>query len=127
MEMALHAINWFEIPVSDFDRAKTFYSNIFDFTMPDSMVGDKRMGFFLYEFQKAGIGGAIVKGDGFKSSKEGAKIYLNGGADLNTVLERVEEAGGRIIIEKTFINEQVGFVASFEDTEGNEFYLHSRK
>ena len=92
MEMVLHAINWFEIPVENFDRAKQFYSPIFDFVMPDAMVGNKRMGFFLYEFQKEGVGGAIVQADGFKPCKEGSKIYLNGGVDLLTVLERVEVA-----------------------------------
>ena len=127
MEVVLHAINWFEIPVIDFERARKFYSDIFDYTMPDSMVGRKRMGFFLYQYQLEGIGGAIVESAGFNPSKDGAKVYLNGGEDLQIVLDRVASAGGTVITSKTFVNEQVGYFASFSDTEGNEVYLHSRK
>jgi predicted enzyme related to lactoylglutathione lyase len=50
MEMVSHAINWFEIPVENFERAKAFYSKIFDFAMPESIAGNKRIGFFLYDF-----------------------------------------------------------------------------
>ena len=127
MEMVLNAVNWAEIPVTDFERAKMFYNAIFDFEMPDALVGKNRMGFLLYEFQKAGIGGAIVKGKDYKPSKKGSKVYLNGGTDLNTVLNRVENAGGKIVHTKTLISEQNGYFASFEDTEGNQIYLHSRQ
>ena len=30
MEMVKNAVNWFEIPVADFERAKAFYSKIFE-------------------------------------------------------------------------------------------------
>jgi len=40
-----NALNWFEIPVADFDRAKKFYETIFNYQMPESMMGPSRMGF----------------------------------------------------------------------------------
>ncbi len=126
MEIVLNAVTWFEIPVVDFDRAKHFYSAIFNYEMPDVMTGSKRMGFFLCSYNEGGVGGAIVKADGFEPSNTGSKIYLNGGDDLSTVLGRVEDAGGKIILPKEYVNREVGFVASFEDPEGNEVYLHSR-
>jgi predicted enzyme related to lactoylglutathione lyase len=125
MEMLQNAINWFEIPVSDFNRAKEFYSKIYDFQMPEVVMGDTRMGFFLYEQQKGGVGGAIVDAANFTPSKEGSRIYLNGGNDLQTILDRVESAGGKVITPKTQITPEYGNFAVFEDSEGNYVSLHS--
>lgn len=63
MEITRNALNWFEVPVIDFDRAKKFYSAIFDFEMPEIQMGPNRLGFFLHE-QGQGVGGAIVQGPG---------------------------------------------------------------
>ena len=123
--MLQNSINWFEIPVSDFDRAKKFYSTIYDFEMPEFPMGPNRMGVLLYDQQKQGVGGAIVKGDGYVPSKAGAKIYLNGGSDLNIVLQRVEQAGGKVLMPKTLVDQQLGYFAIFEDTEGNLLSIHS--
>lgn len=124
MEMLQNAINWFEIPVGDFDRAKSFYSAIYDYEMPESMMGPFRMGFLLHE-REGGIGGAIVQGDGCVPGAVGVKVYLNGGSDLNTVLSRVEQAGGAVILPKTEITPEIGSFAIFSDTEGNHIGLHS--
>ncbi|RYY14298.1 MAG: VOC family protein [Chitinophagaceae bacterium] len=123
--MSTHALNWVEIPVLDFDRAKTFFSRIFDYEMPESTMGDQRLGFLLYDMQSRGVGGAIVKGEGYEPSLKGPKVYLNGGSDLNNVLNRVEAAGGKIVMPKTQITPQLGYFAVFTDTEGNELSLHS--
>ena len=121
-----NAINWFEIPVTDFDRAKKFYETIFDYQIPDSMVGANRLGFFLYDFKSGKIGGAICHGDGYTPSQEGSLVYLNGDPDLQIILSRVENAGGKILQPKTRITAEVGYVAIFTDTEGNRVALHSR-
>lgn len=123
MEMFTNSLNWFEIPVSDFDRAKLFYSMIYNYEMPDQMMGPVRMGFFLAE--NGGIGGAIVQGEGYVPSQEGTLVYLNGGKDLSVVLDRVENAGGKIIHSKTKINDELGYFAIFNDSEGNKMALHS--
>ena len=80
-----NAITWFEVPVSNFERAKKFYSTIYDYEMPETMVGPVRMGFFLYEQQLGRVGGAICFGQGYVPSLQGTLIYLNGGSDLNVV------------------------------------------
>jgi predicted enzyme related to lactoylglutathione lyase len=72
-----------------------------------------------------GIGGAVVMGQGSVPSETGSLIYLNAGRDLQVVLDRVPEAGGRIIMGKTFISEDSGYFALFIDTEGNKLALHS--
>jgi predicted enzyme related to lactoylglutathione lyase len=124
MEMLQNAVNWVEIPVSDFNRAKSFYSSIYDFEMPEMMMGPQRMGFLLFD-QEKGVGCAIVQGETYIPSAQGVKLYLNGGLDLNTVLNRVPAAGGKIVLSKTAIGSGLGYMAAFQDPEGNHIHLHS--
>ena len=123
MEMLKNSLNWFEIPVVDFDRAKKFYSTIYDFDMPTQKMGEADMGFLLME--QGGIGGAIVKCDGYTPSQEGVMVYLNGGENLQTVLDRIENAGGKIASPKFKITDEIGYCAFFIDSEGNKVGLHS--
>jgi len=126
MEQIKNSVNWVEIPVNDFQRAKKFYSEIYDFEMPEMQMGPALMGFLLMEQDPDAVGGAIVKCDGYVPSNQGARVYLNGGNDLTTVLSRVEAAGGKIIEPKMEITPEIGYFATFEDTEGNYISLHSR-
>jgi predicted enzyme related to lactoylglutathione lyase len=121
-----NAINWFEIPVTDFDRAKKFYETIFDYQIPETATGSKKMGFFLYDFKSGKIGGAICYGDGYTPSQQGSIVYLNAEPDLQIMLGRVEKAGGKIIQQKTQVTAEAGNIAFFIDTEGNRVALHSR-
>jgi predicted enzyme related to lactoylglutathione lyase len=128
MNFNTHAINWFEIPVTEFDRAKKFYETIFDYQMPENQMGPARLGFLLYDFQNGGRGGAIVHNPDFYSpSKNGTLVYLNCEPDLQEVLSRVENAGGKITQQKTLVGENLGYQALIEDSEGNRVALHSMK
>jgi len=124
MEQLKSAINWFEIPATDFDRAVRFYGEIYDFEMPTQDMGHIKMGFFQHE-HGVGIGGAVAHGEGYTPSVDGTKIYLNGGADLNNVLGRVTTAGGTVVMQKTEISPDIGYFAIIDDTEGNRVCLHS--
>jgi predicted enzyme related to lactoylglutathione lyase len=127
MEIPKNALNWFEIPVHDFDRARKFYSQIFDYEMPESNTGYKRMGFFLYDHENGGAGGAIVQGIEYLPSQRGSLIYLHAGHDLITVLNRVEDAGGKIELGKRPISEEqdLGYFAIIYDIDNNRVALHS--
>ena len=125
MESVKDAISWFEIPVSDFLRAKNFYQTIFDFEMPEMDMGPLKMGILLHD-RDHGVGGAICYGEGYKpAGGDGPKAYLNGGKDLNAVLNRVAGAGGSIVMPKTEIAPGMGYMAFFADSEGNAVGLHS--
>lgn len=126
MEMTPNAIAWFEIPVSNFPRAKAFYSEIFDYEMPEMQMGPNTMGFLLCE-QGKGVGGAIVYGDDYVPSTQGTVVYLAGGADLSVVLGRIAAAGGTVLVEKTMVAPEQGFFAHFLDSEGNKIGLFSEK
>lgn len=119
-----NSINWFEIPASDFDRAKAFYSSVLGLEITEMPMPDSRYAVFPYDRESEGIGGGIMQMEGFKPSAEGSVIYLNGGDDLNVPLSRVESSGGKVVIPKTSIGEN-GFMAHFLDTEGNRVAFHS--
>lgn len=129
MRNPTHAINWFEIPVSQFDRARIFYSTILEVTITEMQLGGDRLGLLSYDAENGGVGGAIVEGLDYVTSKRGCLIYLNCGDDLNEVLDRVINAGGRIERDKTPVSYELdlGFHAIFIDSEGNRIGLHSPK
>ncbi len=118
-----NSLNWFEIPVLDFNRAVKFYGEIFAFTMPVTEMMGYNMAFF--DVEKGGTGGALVQGEGYFPSHKGSLIYLNAQPDLQVVLDRVEKAGGKMLVPKTLINDQLGYFAFITDTEGNKVALHS--
>jgi predicted enzyme related to lactoylglutathione lyase len=121
-----NALNWFEIPVNNFDRAKKFYETIFGYQMPENVMGSARMGFLLYDFPAGKVGGAIVYNPEFYTpSDNGSLIYLNCQPDLQIVLNKVEEAGGQTLMQKTPVAPDLGFWALIKDTEGNRVALHS--
>ncbi|WP_142603675.1 VOC family protein [Solitalea koreensis] len=121
--MPQHAINWFEIPVSDFERARKFYSTILEIEMYDMIMGENRMGFFPSE--AGSVSGAIVSGKGYEPCTKGSLIYLSCGDDLSNTLGKVVENGGSVLVPKTIISPEYGFYAFFSDTEGNKVGLHS--
>ena len=115
-------VSWFEIPSIDFQQAVNFYSHIFGITMEQSISETVSMAYFPVN---KGVGGAVIAGSGSLPSTSGPLLYLNGGDDLNNVLNKVEEVGGRIIMPKTLINEESGYFAVFIDSQGNKLALHS--
>ena len=115
-------ISWFEIPAIDFQQAVNFYNHIFGINMETSISDAIAMAFFP---TNKGVGGAVIASSGSTPSTTGPLLYLNGGDDLNNVLNKVEEAGGRIIMQKTLINEDSGYFAIFIDSQGNKLALHS--
>ncbi len=120
-----NSINWFEIPVLDFARAKKFYEILYDAEIMEMPFPNGKYGMLPCDMEK-GVGGGLVQGEGFEPSTKGTIVYLNGGEDLNTPLSKVENAGGQIIMPKTSIGGN-GFMAQFIDTEGNRIALHSMK
>ena len=124
----VHAINWFEIPVSDFDRAKIFYETVLGRGITEKMVDNTRMGLFEHDREEEGRGGAIVYDPEFYTpSTNGTLVYLNCEPDIQRVLDRIPAAGGEVLQGKTIVHEtqDLGFWALIRDTEGNRVALHS--
>jgi uncharacterized protein len=118
-----HFINWIEIPVNDIHRAKSFYGEILDVSFHEMQIGD--LDYAIFPSEDKYNSGALVKGPNYRPSSDGVTIYLDGGADLNTILQKVSSRGGTIIMEKTFFSKEAGWVGLFLDTEGNRIGLQN--
>jgi predicted enzyme related to lactoylglutathione lyase len=121
-----NAISWFEIPATDLDRAQKFYEAIFGIQMiPMDMPNIKMRMFPLDDMM--GVGGALCDSGGFHkpSATDGPLIYLNGNPDVQVILDRVVAAGGTVIVPKTEISPDYGYMGVFIDSEGNRIGLHS--
>lgn len=121
-----NVLNWFEIPVTDMERAVKFYSAIFGYeSMYQINMGGFDMAFFPME--EDGVGGALCKGEWYKPTQDGVVVYLNANPDLEIPLSKIEAAGGRVLMPKKLITEEYGYMALFVDSEGNRVALHSNK
>jgi predicted enzyme related to lactoylglutathione lyase len=121
-----NAISWFEIPATDLDRAQKFYERIFDIQMIPLDISHLKMCLFPIE-NPMNIGGALAYAPGIyePSSTNGPLIYLNANPDVQIVLDKIEAAGGKIVVPKTEISPEYGHMAVFIDSEGNRIALHS--
>jgi predicted enzyme related to lactoylglutathione lyase len=118
-----NALNWFEIPVTDLARAKTFYDQVLQIeTREESMTG-RTMAIFPY--QEGGVGGALIVGEPHVPSTQGTIVYLGAGDDLAGALTRAEAGGGKVLMGATHLSDNIGSIAFIQDTEGNRVGLHS--
>ncbi|MBK5280376.1 MAG: VOC family protein [Bacteroidia bacterium] len=120
------AISWFEIPAVDLGRAQKFYEKIMGITFTEMNLPQIKMRIFPID-DTEGIGGSLCDSDGFHkpSATEGPLIYLNGNPDVQLILDKVEKAGGKILVPKTQISPTFGYMAVILDTEGNRIAFHS--
>ena len=117
-------VQWFEIATTDIERAKDFYSKVFDLEFQFIEMPDSKMYMFGAP-DKVGSAGSLVQAASNKPSSDGTVIYFTC-EDVATEAGRVEEAGGKLLLPKTDIGD-FGFYAQVLDTEGNRIGLHSNK
>lgn len=123
MALTANPVNWFEIPVTNMERAKTFYENILDVKLDINEMGNFVMAWFPMKEDTLGATGTLIKADTYVPSYDGSMVYF-GVDDIEAVLNKVKKEGGKVLTEKMSIGEH-GFVGHFEDSEGNRVALHS--
>lgn len=127
MDASVNILNWFEICVNDLPRARKFYQTVFGINMEEMEMMGMSMAFFPAEPGNGKLSGALVKGGMHKPSGDGSVVYFNGNPDLAVALAKVEKAGGKVIMPKTLITPEIGYMAFFIDSEGNRVALHSQQ
>jgi len=113
--------HWFEIPVSDFDRAKKFYETIFETEIFVNDLGSLKMGIFPHKE----TGCAICQNEFYQPGQHGTLVYMDANPDLLIVQNRIEPAGGKVLFQKKQISPEHGYMCVFIDSEGNRMALHS--
>jgi uncharacterized protein len=117
-----NAINWFEIPCEDLDRATTFYETLLGAKMHRETLGDPMV---MFASDSAGTGGTLVKRTFQKPGRGGTMVYLNCDGDLDAVIARIPKAGGLVLMPKTEVPGGYGHFVCLRDSEGNHIGLHS--
>ncbi|WP_420603547.1 VOC family protein [Flagellimonas sp.] len=117
-------VSIFEIPATDITRAIDFYQAILNINIEKMEFPGMEMGLLPFEDQM--VTGVIMKGEGHEPSAVGITIYLDGGNDLQQILDKVIPNGGEILVPKTPHADESGFFALFLDSEGNKMGLHSQ-
>ncbi len=125
---ANNMVGWFEIPVTDMERAIKFYSDVFSVELHRNKLGDLDMAWFPYDEKGLGCQGSLVYNPEFyKPSDQGSLLYFTPrSGDLAIELGRVEAAGGKVLMPKKQISEDIGYMGLFLDSEGNRIAIHSR-
>ncbi len=119
-------VAWFEIAVTDMDRAKKFYEEVFKINIDVQNFGGVMMGFFPSKKDASGAMGSLILQESYEPSHKGTLIYFSSN-DVQIELNRVLAVGGKILQEKTMISPDHGYMGVFEDSEGNRIALYSQK
>lgn len=114
---------WFEIPSADFPRAVKFYETIFDAKLRQEDFGGQAMATFMDE-NGEGIG-CVLHSAHVTPTDQGIVVYLDATPAIDTVLNRIKAAGGRIVMDKMALPRELGYIAHFIDSEGNRLALHA--
>ena len=126
----VNVITWFEIPVSDIERAKKFYETILDIEMIKRIDGIDEAVFFPFnpnvvQATSGRVTGVLSKSERNSPSGHGTLVYINASPNIQNVLDRVVNAGGKILAPKMQI--PAGFIATIIDSEGNKIGLHAEE
>jgi predicted enzyme related to lactoylglutathione lyase len=127
--MKNNMVGWFEIPVTNMERAIAFYERVFELKLDRHPMGELDMSWFPWSEEGSGSPGTLIHYPAaYKPSTEGVLVYFTAhSGDLANELSRVEAAGGKVLQGKTQISEDHGFMALLIDSEGNRVALHSRE
>lgn len=123
-------LTWFEIPVTDIDRAQRFYETILDIEMVRLRDAEDEAAFFpfdpsIIQATSGRVTGVLSKSDRNSPSSSGTVVYINASPDIQAVLDKVEGAGGKVISPKIQI--PPGLIAVIIDSEGNRVGLHAEQ
>jgi predicted enzyme related to lactoylglutathione lyase len=128
--MNTSSIDWFEIPVTDMQRAERFYATTLAATFIPSCTASPQiqaMSVFGYDQTKEGVSGCLIQGLGYTPATVGSVVYLNAAPSIDAALERVHKAGGEIALPKTALPPGLGFFAHVIDSEGNRIGFHAQQ
>lgn len=118
-----NAVVWSEIAVVDLKRASAFYEKLLDGKLKQESFGPFRIALFPHAAD--GVGGCLVHGEGYEPSPKGTVTYFAAIPDLDAALERARSAGARVLMPKTALPGDQGYIAHLADCEGNRIGLYA--
>jgi predicted enzyme related to lactoylglutathione lyase len=115
-------VTWFEIPVSNLDRAVEFYQTVFGVTLWRDVVAG--IPHAIFPVDEGTSTGALVTHAPTQPGPSGVVVYLSCDS-VATSLERVRAAGGEVVMPPTALD-KIGTIAAIRDLDHNTIGLHGR-
>ena len=117
-----NTIVWADIPVTDIDRARTFYAAVLQAEIPlmDGANGDVA----LLPMERGEASGDLVRSENQKPGLTGVTIYLDSKGDPEGMIARAVTAGGKMLTPVANMGDMVGSIGYFADSEGNHIGVH---
>jgi len=123
--MEVNLVSWFEIPVTNMDRAKVFYESVFNIKVTVQDFEGTIMGWFPMNEKKPGASGSLILNEVYiPSDTKGVMVYFNS-EEITETLKKVEVNGGKVMQTKTQISPEIGYMGVFIDSEGNRIALYT--
>lgn len=116
-----NSVVWFEIPVSDMDRAKAFYAAVLQSEPKDQEGGPNPMAVFAAK--EDGVSGHLYPGKP-AAAGSGPTIHLAVAEPLEEAMGRVGENGGQVV--SPVITIPAGRFVYCLDPDGNSIGLFTR-
>ena len=98
-------IDWFEIPVSDVPRAQAFCEVVLQMSLLRENYAGPGMQMAVFPGEGDAVKGALMSG--------------------HPALQRVEAAGGQVLMGRVALPEGLGFMAHMSDVDGSRVGLHA--
>ena len=109
------------------DRAQKFYESILDIKLNRTSTGGEELGIFPYDREGGATGGALIPAGTQKPSLDGSTVYLQANDPVETVLNRVPPAGGKVEKGRVELPNGIGAYAWIVDTEGNRVGVYAMR
>lgn len=123
--MDSNLVNWFEIPTTDINRAKSFYEKVFDIEVTIQDFEGTKMGWFPFDSKKPGVSGSLIQHESYNPSETHGPVIYFSSDDIEKTLKKVEVNGGKVMQSKTMISPEIGYMGVFIDCEGNRISLYT--
>lgn len=121
---AEHHIGWFELYVSDFEKAKEFYSALFGWQFNKSTTLGNPY-YWIINTGEGSVSGGLMKKTEPQHSGQAVVLYAET-EDIDGTLKKAETLGGKTVKAKTLISDKAGYFALFLDIDGNTMGLWSK-
>lgn len=105
-----HQVVHFEIPATDVEKLRRFYSDLFGWGIEATQFP----GFFMISTGGSGIGGAIMQ----RQSPQHAPMNFVSVESVEDYAKKVTQLGGQVVMGKTPVP-KMGYFAVCLDPEGN--------
>ena len=100
-----------ELMVSDVEKAKAFYTRVFDWEIAHSGMG----GYWMIQTGREPGGGMMARPPEAPACALSQYFLVD---DIDVTLEKVTAAGGTVVLSKMEISKEIGSFAVFTDPDG---------